>query len=111
MPLFLVSKVYDEGLYPDDLRLVEAADMTAVAQSMLDHPATWKTLLGYARPVIWSHGDHGVVVGHTDKTLWDYISDSETTADQLLTLISRTHVDGDSYAQVRITPLAVATLP
>ena len=111
MPLFPVSSVVDEGISPSRLRLVEAESALAVAQTMLDRPDAWTDLIDYTRPLVLSHGQWGVQIGYQEKTLWEYIQEPGMTAERLLDLIQLTRVDGDSYAQVRITPLAIVPLP
>jgi hypothetical protein len=111
MPFFLVSSVIDEGISPNRVRLVEAESALAVAQAMLDRPDAWADLIGYTRPVVLSHGQWGAQIGYHEKTLGEYLQDPGMTAERLLELIQLTHVDGDSYAQGRITPLRVEPLP
>jgi hypothetical protein len=111
MSLFLVTSVLDEGISSNQVRLVEAESALAVAQSLIDRPDAWADFLGYTRPMILSHGHWGVQSGYQDKTLAEYLREPGMTAARLLELINLTRVDGDSYAQVRILPLAVEPLP
>jgi hypothetical protein len=111
MPLFLVSSVIDEGISRHRVRLVEAQPALAVAQSMLDRPDACQDLIGYTRPLILSDGTRGVQMGYHDKMLGESIDAPGMTAERLLELIQLTQVDGDSYAQVRITPLTIVPLP
>ena len=83
MPFYLITSVYDEGVYPGDFRVVEAESRLAVAQNMVQHPYRWKQFLDPAH-------------------IWEEVRDEECTAEELLQQIGRTHVDGDSRAQMRI---------
>ena len=47
--LFLVVCVYDEGVYEDDFRVVEAPSRLAVAQHILTDAWEWKDFLDRAR--------------------------------------------------------------
>ena len=90
MPLFLVTALYDEGISPNLYRLVEAESKLAVAQHMLEHPEQWGYFLFRAF--------------HRE------LDDIELTPETLLERIERTHVDGDSSAQLRISDIAVESL-
>ena len=83
MPFFLITCVYDEGVYPEDFRVVEADSRLAVAQHIVQHPYRWKEFLAPAR-------------------IWEEVRDEEWSPEELLEQIGKTHVDGDSLAQMRI---------
>lgn len=90
MSLFLITSLYDEGISPNLCRLVEAESKLAIAQHMLEHPDQWGYFLYRA---FYQEG--------VDEAL---------TPEQLLERIDRTHIDGDSLAQLRISEIAVQTL-
>ena len=90
MPLFLVTALYDEGISPNLYRLVEAESKLAVAQHMLEHPDQWGYFLF--------------------RTFHRELDSIALTPEELLERIERTHVDGDSSAQLRISDIAVETL-
>lgn len=91
MPLFLITSLYDEGISPNCFRVVEADSKLAVAQYMLKHPQQWSYFL-YRSPQL-------------------HLEDEETcTPQQWLNWVARTHVDGDSEAQLRIHEITVQPL-
>lgn len=90
MPLFLITSLYDEGLSPNLLRVVEADSSIQIAAHILAHPEQWDYFLSRAFGEDFPIG-----------TL---------TPEALLERIARTYVDGDSSAQFRITPIAVQSL-
>lgn len=90
MPLFLITSLYDEGISPNLFQVVEAESRLAIAQHMLEHPDQWSYLLSRAFRRSWI--------------------DTPLTPEQLLERIDRTHVDGDSSAQLRISEITVRTL-
>lgn len=90
MPLFLITSLYDEGLSPNGFRLVEADSTLAVAAHMLAHPQQWNFFLL--------------------RAFGDDLSLGILTPETLLERIDRAHADGDSSAQLRITPATVQTL-
>ena len=90
MPLYLITSLYDEGISPNNFRLVEADSALAVAAHMLAHPQQWNFFL----------------VRAFDEDLPLGILTPET----LLEKVNRTYVDGDSGAQLRITPITVQSL-
>ncbi|HEY9630496.1 MAG TPA: hypothetical protein V6C84_24640 [Coleofasciculaceae cyanobacterium] len=90
MPLFLITSLYDEGISPNNFRLIEADSTLAVAAHMLAHTQQWEFFL------LRAFGD--------DLPL------GILTPETLIERIDRTHVDGDSSAQLRITPVTVQTL-
>jgi hypothetical protein len=90
MPLYLVTSLYDEGISPNLFRLVQADSALAVAAHMLTHPDSWGFFL---RRAFGEDLPLGIL-----------------TPDTLLERIERTHVDGDSSAQLRISPVTVQSL-
>ncbi|MBD3886609.1 hypothetical protein IFO70_33610 [Phormidium tenue FACHB-886] len=86
MPLFLVSSLYDEGISPNLVRLVEAEPQLAVAQHLLEQPERWDYFLY--------------------RAFGRELEGQTLTPAQLLERIEQTQVDGDSSAQLRITELA-----
>jgi len=90
MPLFLITSLYDEGISPNLFRVVEAESKQAIAQHMLAHPERWDYFLYRCF--------------HEEQ--WE----STLTPEQLLERIERTHVDGDSVAQLRISEITVQSL-
>lgn len=90
MPLFLITSLYDEGISPNLFRVVEADSARAIAARMLSHPDQWGYFLG--------------------RSFSEDLPIGILTPDELLEHINRTHVDGDSTAQLRITPISVQPL-
>ena len=90
MPLFLITSLYDEGISPNLVRVVEAESALAIAVHMLHHSNQW----GYF--ICRSFGQ--------DLPL------GILTPEELLERIQRTYIDGDSSAQLRITPITVESL-
>ncbi|BAU16118.1 hypothetical protein LEP3755_66850 (plasmid) [Leptolyngbya sp. NIES-3755] len=90
MPLFLITSLYDEGMSPNLIRLVEAETALEIATHILQHPEQWAYFL------YRSFGQDATI--HT------------LTPAELLERINRTQVDGDSIAQLRITPITVQPL-
>ncbi len=89
MPLFLITSLYDEGISPNLLRVVEAESPEAIAAHLLQHPEQWDYFL---------HRSFS-----QDLPLG-------TLTPEVLERIQRTSVDGDSTAQLRITPIAIESL-
>ncbi|MGH9846335.1 MAG: hypothetical protein ACREEM_47155 [Blastocatellia bacterium] len=83
MALFLVTCVYDEGIYESSFRVVEAPSRLAVAENMLNNPFHWKTFLD-------------------SSYLWDGVEEKRWNTEELLDRIDSTHVDGDSRCQLAI---------
>lgn len=90
MPLFLITSLYDEGISPNTFRVVEADSQLVIAQHMLEHPDQW----GYC----------------LYRSCHDAVEDQQFTPQQWLDWIERTHVDGDSEAQLRISAITVQAL-
>jgi hypothetical protein len=104
MPLFLVTSLFDEGMYESDFQVVEAESELVIAQHMLDHPAQWENYLSRAYPRNWRDLSYSV------GTLWDCVQNPEMTAERFLELIEMTSVDGDSGSQLRIFEVTVKQL-
>lgn len=102
--LFLITSVYDEGVYDSDFHVVQAESRIAIAQHMLDHPNQWQNYLTRARPRNWQ--DPSFQVG----SLWDCTQASEMNAERFLELIDMTDVDGDSDSQLRIFEVTIEQL-
>ena len=83
MALYLVTCVYDEGVYENDFRVVEAESLLDVARHITQHPYRWADWLRRAY-------------------LWEEVRDEEWTPEELFEAINNTSVDGDSDAQMRI---------
>lgn len=90
MALFLITSLYDEGLSPNLLRAVEADSALAIAAHMLHHSEQWEYFLY--------------------RSFGEDLPIGILTPEELLERINRTYVDGDSTAQLRITPIAVQSL-
>lgn len=87
MPLFLVTSLYDEGISPNLFRVVEAASIEAIASHMIEHPEAWNYFF--------------------ERSFGEDLPIGILTPKALLERINRTYVDGDSVAQLRITPITV----
>lgn len=83
MPLFLITCVYDEGLYESSFRVADAPSRLAVAENMLNEPYRWKEFLD------WSY-------------LWDGVEERRWSAEELLRRIDASYVDGDSQAGLSV---------
>ncbi|GAB4385107.1 MAG: hypothetical protein Kow00121_49590 [Elainellaceae cyanobacterium] len=90
MSLFLITCLYYEGISPNLFCLVEAESRLAIAQHMLEHPEPWGYFLYRAF--------------HQEQM------DSTLTPEELLERIDRSHVDGDSAAQLHISDITVQSL-
>ena len=90
MALFLVTSLYDEGISPNTFRVVEAESKLAIARHMLERPHQWGYFLG--------------------RSFREELESEALTPTQLLERIERTHVDGDSVAQLRISGVTVQSL-
>ena len=104
MPLYLVTSLYDEGMYPSNFRVVEAPSELAVAEHMLSYPSQWCRFLERCYPRDWREPRVST------KSLWDCIQDQTLTPEQLLELVSQTRVDGDSETQLAIHEITVESL-
>jgi hypothetical protein len=104
MPLFLVTSLFDEGIYESDFQIIEAESPRAIAQHMLEQPQAWENYLRSAYPSNWQ--DRHFQVG----SLLDCVQDPEMTPERLLELIDMTSVDGDSSSQLRIFEAQVQSL-
>jgi hypothetical protein len=83
MPLFLVTCVCDEGVYAHSFRVVEVPACLAVAAYIRQHPYRWDDFL-------WRSG------------LWEAVRDGQWSAEELLTRIDATWVDGDSLYRMSV---------
>ncbi len=90
MPLFLITSLYDEGISPNLLRVVEAESPQAIAAHLLQHPEQWDYFL--------------------HRSFSEDLPLGTLTPEALLERIQRNSVDGDSTAQLRITPIAIESL-
>jgi hypothetical protein len=104
MPLFLITSLFDEGMYESDFQVVEAESKQAIAQHMIDHPQQWESYLNRAYPSDWQ--DPSFNVG----SLLECAQNPEMTPERLLELIDMTSVDGDSTSQLRIFEVEVQLL-
>ena len=106
MPLYLVSNLYDEGIYPYNFRVVEAASLLLIATHMLVAPHQWEFFLNRSVPRNWQ--DKKFNSG--SLSLWDCVQDPNMTSERLLELIEMTSVDGDSDAQLAIHEITIQSL-
>lgn len=90
MPFFLVTSLYDEGISPNLFRVVEAESVKAIAAHMLSRPDVWNYFF--------------------ERSFGTDLPVGILTPEELLERIDHTHVDGDSIAQLRITPITVQSL-
>lgn len=90
MPLFLITSLYDEGISPNCFRVVEADSKLTIVEQMLNHPEQWGYFLY--------------------RSLHQDLEDAKFTPQELLDWMERTHVDGDSSAQLRIHQITVQPL-
>ncbi|NJL39980.1 MAG: hypothetical protein HC899_26910 [Leptolyngbyaceae cyanobacterium SM1_4_3] len=86
----MITSLYDEGISPNTFRVVEAESKLAIAHHMLEHPQQWGYFLG--------------------RSFSEEFESEAVTPEQLLDRIGRTHVDGDSVAQLRISEVTVQSL-
>src|SRR5579871_4018297 len=93
--LFLVTCVYDEGVYAESFRVVEAPSRLAVAQHIVDCPDIWNRFLHDA------HLYDPIIRGNMPY----YVDPCPVTAAEALRLIDRSSVDGDSRARMSIHPI------
>ncbi len=102
--LYLVTSLYDEGIYASNFRVVEAESELAIAEHMLSHPWQWQRFLEVSYPRDWQNRSFSV------GTLWDCVQDSTMTPARLLELMKMTGADGDSEAQLAINKITVEQL-
>lgn len=102
--LYLITSLYDEGIYPSNFRVVEAESELAIAQHMLSHPSQWQTFLERSYPRDWQNRSFNV------GTLWDCVQEQTMTPQRLLELVKMTGVDGDSAAQLSIKKINIEQL-
>ena len=100
--LFLVACVYDEGVYAESFRVVEATSRLAVAEQIVDSPDIWNKFLHDADlydPIVRGNRPY-------------YADPRPVTAEEALHLIDSSSVDGDSRARMSIHPIPdILTLP
>jgi hypothetical protein len=100
--LFLVTCVYDEGVYAENFRVVEAPSRLAVAQAIVESPDIWSKFLHDAQlydPIVRGNQPY-------------YTDPRPVSAEEALRLIDRSSVDGDSRARMSIHPITdILTLP
>ena len=116
MALFLVTCLYDEGIYESDFRIIEAQSREAVAEYILRNYADWEDWLHRSVFYKWLNDkDIGprdlwesmrrVILNREDgeklEALFEPWLRSLSSA-ALLEWIDRTGVDGDSEAQLAI---------
>lgn len=116
MALFLVTSVFDEGVYENSFRVVKASSREAVAKYILNHSKSWENFISSSLFYLWlSDPKEG------PKELWDrmrHVILNEEDRQKLMNLFTpwllklspqeflkwadRTRVDGDSDAQLAI---------
>jgi hypothetical protein len=89
MSFFLVTCVCDEGVYANSFRVVEAPSRLAVAAYIRQYPSRWEDFL-------------------RRSGLWEAVRDGQWSAEELLTHIDATWVDGDS--RYRMSVYAITTI-
>jgi len=116
MALFLITCVYDEGVYKSNFRVVEAVSREAVAQHILKN---YESFADYLERSIFYKWLNDKEVGPNE--IWEkmnrvivHAKDSEKlhqlfktwflslSAKEVLKRIDQTSVDGDSHAQLAI---------
>lgn len=102
--LYLITSLYDEGIYPSSFRVMEAESELAITEHMLSHPSQWQRFLERSYPREWRRRSFSM------GTLWDCAQDPTMTPERLLELIKMTGVDGDSEAQLAIHKITVEQL-
>lgn len=116
MALFLITCVYDEGVYESNFRVVEAASREAVAQHILKNYESFADYL--ERSVfykwlndkevgpneIWEKMNRVIVHADDSEKLHQLFKTwfSSLSAKEVLKRIDQTSVDGDSQAQLTI---------
>jgi hypothetical protein len=105
MPLFLVTSLIDEGMSSSDFVVVQVTSVEEIAAHVLAHSQSWGRFLRRSYPQEWRHPNESL-----GGNLWDILHHRSVTPAELLDLISKTHVDGDSWAQLAIHPVHVQSL-
>lgn len=93
--LFLVTCLYDEGMYKENFRVVEAESRLAVAQHIVDNSGLWSDWLQRSRlydPIVRGNMPY-------------YVDAEPVGAEEALEIIDGSHLDGDSRAQFAIHPI------
>lgn len=116
MPLFLITCVYDEGVYESSFRVVNAPSREDVARYILTNYESWEDYLSRSIFYLWLYDKH-----EGPAELWEsmrYVIMNEEDSRKLRSLFvpwllrlspqeflkwaDRTHVDGDSQAKLAI---------
>ncbi len=93
--LFLVISVFNDGVYADSFRVVEATSRLTVAQHIVSNPDIWTKFLRDA------HLYDPIVRGNMPY----YVDPRPVTAEEALRLIDRSSVDSDNRARISIHPI------
>ncbi|MCU0545085.1 MAG: hypothetical protein MUE44_23405 [Oscillatoriaceae cyanobacterium Prado104] len=102
--LYLITSLFDEGIYESSFRVVEAESELEIVEHMLAHPSPWQWFLERSEPRDWQNPRFSV------GSLWDCVRDPQMIPERLLDLIKMTGVDGDSTAQLAIHKITVDRL-
>ncbi|MBD0263304.1 MAG: hypothetical protein ICV85_12320 [Tolypothrix sp. T3-bin4] len=104
MPQYLVSCLYDEGIYTTNFVVVEAKSQLEIAAHMISNSQQWEHFLtrAFAQTKLGFFKEFGY--------LWDCVQQPDITPERLLELIAMTSVDGDSTAQLAIHEITVQSL-
>jgi len=108
--------VYDEGIYQSSFRVVNASSREEVAQYILTHYDSWEDYLSRSifylwlydqnegPTALWESMGHVIMNEEDSKTLMNRFIPwvLQLSPQELLTWADRTHVDGDSHAQLAI---------
>jgi hypothetical protein len=117
MALFLITCVYDEGVYEGDFRVLEASSREAIAKYILDNYESFKDFVEssvfyewiYDEAVcpeeVWEKTGGRMIITHENSD--ELHSRFQTwflklSPEEVLEWIDKTHVDGDSQAQLAI---------
>jgi hypothetical protein len=104
MALYLITSLFDEGIYPSSFRVVEAPSELAIAAHMLANPHQWEFFLSRSKPKDRQNPRLRF------ENLWECIQEPGMNPELFLQLIEMTQVDGDSYAQLAINEIIVESL-
>ena len=116
MALFLVTCVFDEGVYENTFRVVKASSREAVAKYILNNYESWENFISRSVFYIWLSDEK-----QGPKELWDrmrHVILNEEDSQKLMNMftpwllklspqeflkwVDRTSVDDDSHAQLTI---------